>query len=167
MPKTLLPLLQRRCFCFKQDFTFPKKLSYFTQEEDTLYASSKELAIHHRRHRLPLPNFSRKQAFLHKPRMALRFQSGDILEVTITKELEGHMFIGICLGVRKRSLSCPDTMVILRNVISKVGIEIIFSLFENRAYRIRFHDHLRKSFLYAKSKLFYLRHRSGNRATRS
>lgn len=125
------------------------------------------MALYHRRHRRPLPGFSRKQALLHKPYRALQFQSGDIMEISVTNEFEKHSFSGICLGVRKASLSRPDTMVVLRNVISNVGIEVIFSLFENRAYRIRFHDHLRKRFLYSKNKLFYLRHRSGNRATRS
>lgn len=140
---------------------------YFSAEEELSYLSPKRLALYHRRHRAALPGFSKKQAFLYRPHNALKFQAGDILEVAVAKEFEKHSFTGICLGIKKASLSCADTTVHLRNVISKVGIEITLSLFENRAYRIRFKDHLRKSFFYSKSKLFYLRDRPGNRATRS
>ena len=107
------------------------------------------------------------QASLYKPNVALQFKAGDVLTVTITKELEGHIFTGICLGVRRTSFYRSDSTVILRNVLFGVGVEIVFSIFYNRAYRVRFEDHLRKSFFYSKSKLFYLRRRSGNQATRS
>ena len=142
-------------------------IDYFSSEKELIYPSLKEISFFHRRHRLALPGFSKKQSLLRRPRIALQFQVGDIIEIMITKDLEGHSFTGICLGLRKRSFSCMDTTVILRNVIFKVGVEVLFSLFENRAYRIRFHDHLRKSFFYKKSKLFYLRQRHGNRATKS
>lgn len=141
-------------------------MSYFSPEEEISYSTLKERSLYERRHRLPLPHFSRKQAELHRPNRALSFQAGDVLTVTITKELEGHGFTGICLGIRKASLSSMDTSVILRNVLFGVGVEILFSLFENRAYRIRFEDHLRKGFFYAKSKLFYLRRKVDHRRTR-
>lgn len=140
---------------------------YFSPEEETVHASSQEIAFHYRRHRPPLPGFHSKQALLYKPNVALQFKAGDVLTVTITKELEGHIFTGICLGIRKTSFSQSDCTVILRNVLFGIGVEIVFSLFYNRAYRVRFEDHLRKSFFYKKSKLFYLRRRSSNQATRS
>lgn len=94
----------------------------------------------------------------------MQFKAGDILEIAINKDFEGHIFTGICLAIRKASLTCSNTTVILRNIISKVGIEVIFSLFENRAYRICFKDHLRKSFFYSKNKLLYLRQRRNFKA---
>lgn len=140
---------------------------YFSPEEETTYASSQEIVFYHRKHRLALPGFHPHQALLYEPNVALQFKAGDVFTITITKELEGHIFTGICLGVRRTSFHCSDCTVILRNVLFGVGVEVVFSLFYNRAYRVRFEDHLRKSFHYSKSKLFYLRRRPGNQATRS
>jgi len=140
---------------------------YFSEEEKQVFASAKEQAFYHRKHRPALPGFSRMQSLSYHPNIALKFVAGDVLTVTVTKELEGHIFTGICLGVRRPRFLKADCSVILRNVLSGVGVEVIFSLFYNRAYRLRFEDHLRKSFFYFRSKLFYLRRRAGNQATRS
>lgn len=141
--------------------------SYFTPEEETSYISHKEIAFYHRKHRPALPGFLKQQSLKYKPNVALQFRTGDVITITITKELEGLVFTGICLAIRKASFSQADCTVILRNVLFGVGVEVVFSLFYNRAYRIRFEDHLRKSFLYRKNKLFYLRRRPGNQPTRS
>lgn len=160
------PFIQRQCLCTPSKTEF-SSLTYFGLEEEVIYPTKKEISLYHRRRRPALLGFSKTQALLNKPRMALQFKAGDILEATITKDLEGHSFTGICLAIRKASLTRPNTTVILRNIISKVGIEVIFSLFENRAYRIRFKDHLRKSFFYSKNKLLYLRYRRGMRAIKN
>jgi ribosomal protein L19 len=141
--------------------------SYFTPEEETSYASRQEIAFFERKHRQALPGFHRHQSLKFKPNVALQFCTGDVITITITKELEGLTFTGICLAIRKTSFSQADCTVLLRNVLFGVGVEVIFSLFYNRAYRVRFEDHLRKSFFYKKNKLFYLKRRPGNQPTRS
>jgi len=58
-----------------------------------------------------------------------------------------------------------NTSLIIRNVISGVGIEVVVSFFMNRVFSLSILDYQRKQFLYRKSKLYYLRGKL-NRASR-
>ena len=91
--------------------------------------------------------------------------AGDILSIAFWKAAKAYKFEGICLAVRKKSLSLLNTTVILRNVIFRVGIEMTISFFLHHFYTCRVLDYQRKQFLYKKSKIYYVRTRL-NKASR-
>lgn len=95
----------------------------------------------------------------------LIFKGGDILKITFNKGGMVYSFEGICLALRNKSVLSKNTTLILRNVIDRVGVEIIIGYFFNRVYNLQFRDFRRKRFSYRKTHLFYLRERI-NRQTK-
>lgn len=95
----------------------------------------------------------------------LMFKGGDILKITFNKGSMVYSFEGICLALRNKNVLSKNTTLILRNVIDRVGVEIIIGYFFNRIYNLQFRDFRRKRFSYRKTHLFYLRERI-NRQTK-
>lgn len=87
------------------------------------------------------------------------FNVGDILSIAFANKGRIYVFEGICIALRRKSFLSPNTSVVLRNVISSIGIEFIISYFCNRAYNLRIKDFQRKKFTYKRAKLFYIRHK--------
>lgn len=98
-------------------------------------------------------------------RKILQITSGDIIALVFWKEAILYRFEGICIAIKKNSLTHFNTSVCVRNVILGVGIEVTASYFPNRVYYMTILDYKRKQFLYRKAKLFYLRQKI-NRASR-
>lgn len=96
---------------------------------------------------------------------AVHFSSGDIVVVVFWKEYIVYRFEGICISIKKKSLSSSDVSLTLRNVILGVGVEFTVSYFINRVYNLSLSDYKRKDFIYKRSKLYYVRQRV-NRASR-
>ncbi len=82
---------------------------------------------------------------------------GDILEVFFFKKGNPFIFEGVCLGISGKHLRMPDSSFILRNFVQSVGIECVFSYFYNRVYFMHIHEYKNKSFIFSRSKFFFLR----------
>lgn len=87
------------------------------------------------------------------------FVVGDILEFFFVYKSVPLSFSGMCIAIRKKSFVLPDVILILRNVIMKVPIEVTVSFFFNRVYKLNFLDYKRKFFFFNKNKIFYIRKR--------
>jgi len=99
-----------------------------------------------------------------RTRLSTRFNilsitTGDVIAVVFWKEAIIYRFEGICFSIKKRSLLCADVVLVLRNVITGVSIELLVSYYYNRIYFLVILDYKRKYFLYRKSKLYYIRHK--------
>lgn len=68
-----------------------------------------------------------------------------------------YTFEGICLAVRRKFLKDLNSAIVLRNSISGVCIECIFSYYYNRIYNVEINDYKRKFDKQRKSKLYFLR----------
>jgi len=95
----------------------------------------------------------------------LKISTGDILTLVFWREAIVYKFEGICIALRKKSLSHIDVTVCVRNIIERVGIEVTAAFFPNRVYAMTISDYKRKQLLYRKAKLYYLRTKF-NRASR-
>lgn len=89
-------------------------------------------------------------------RKILQITSGDIIALVFWKEAIIYRFEGICIAIKKKSLTQFNTSVCVRNVILGVAIEVTASYFPNRVYYMTILDYKRKQFIYRKAKLCYL-----------
>jgi ribosomal protein L19 len=64
-----------------------------------------------------------------------KFKGGDILKVVYIAKNNAYTFNGVCMGVRGKFKN-PNMSFILRNIIIGVGIEMIFSYFVNRLFKL-------------------------------
>ena len=86
------------------------------------------------------------------------FNIGDIITITYWTKTILCYYEGICLGLKNKFFKKPRVNFILRNVLSKIGIEINISYFINRIFKnILMSDYKRKRIKYRSSKLYYLR----------
>lgn len=127
--------------------------NYFPDITSEIYTNRKLKEIARRNKRLALPGFAKENAALLKPYVAHQFETGDILSVRFSHEDDEYYFTGICLAIKKRKFKTTNVTVTIRNIIQGIGIELVFSLFYNLAFRVRFNDYQRKDFYYNKSKL--------------
>lgn len=88
-----------------------------------------------------------------------KFVVGDIIEFVFFFKSVPLLFSGICLAIKHKLFMAPDVTVILRNVIMRVGIEVTFSYFHNRVYKLKFLDYKRKFYFFNKNKLYFIRKR--------
>jgi len=88
-----------------------------------------------------------------------KFVVGDILEFLFVFKSVPLLYSGICIAIRKKSFIVPDVVLILRNVIMKVAIEVTVSFFYNRLYKLKFLDYKRKFHSYNKNRIFFIRKR--------
>jgi len=85
------------------------------------------------------------------------FYVGDILIVFFWVKGLLYRFEGICISLKKKNLLHIDTTLILRNVLSSIGVELCISYYYNRLFYLKFSDFKRKKFFYKKAKLYYIR----------
>jgi len=108
----------------------------------------------------------KRKSILKKPKMGKVFSRGDILTVNFWAKTYRYHFEGICLSLKKKTLSRHNTTLVLRNVLFRIGVELTMSYYSNRLFRNTFmSDYKRKNFNYRSAKLYYLRSRE-NQATR-
>lgn len=88
-----------------------------------------------------------------------KFVVGDIVEFLFVFKSVPLLYSGICIAIRKKSFIVPDVVLILRNVIMKVAIEVTVSFFYNRLYKLKFLDYKRKFHSYNKNRIFFIRKR--------
>lgn len=97
--------------------------------------------------------------------VATFYSAGDVLEIMYWRRSMKFFPAGICIRKRKHSLLHPDAMIVLRNVLGRIGTECTASYYLNRAYDIHLEDYKRKRFIYRRAKLYYIRHKV-NQASR-
>lgn len=93
------------------------------------------------------------------------FVVGDILNVVYNIGYITYGFEGICIASRKKGLKDANAGVVLRNILTNVGVELTISYSHTRLYKLTVADYKRKSFHYRRSKIYYIR-RKLNRASR-
>ena len=89
----------------------------------------------------------------------LKFNVGDILIVFFWVKGLLYRFEGICISLKKRNLLNVNSILVLRNVLSNIGIELCISYYYNRLFYLKFSDFKRKKFIYNRAKLYYLRNK--------
>jgi len=87
----------------------------------------------------------------------IRFNVGDVIMIFFWVRGLLYKFEGICICVRKKSINNINTSLILRNVLTNIGVEICISYFCNRLFSLKILDYKRKKFIYKRAKLYYLR----------
>lgn len=86
-----------------------------------------------------------------------KFTRGDILTVNFWSKICNYHFEGICLSLKNKNITTPNTVIKLRNILYGTGVEITVSYFLNRIYQnLIMSDYKRKKFIYRSSKLYYL-----------
>lgn len=86
------------------------------------------------------------------------FNIGDILTITYWTKTILCNYEGICLSLKNKFFKKPMINLVLRNVLSKIGIELTISYYLNRIFRnMLMSDYKRKRIKYRTSKLYYLR----------
>jgi len=87
----------------------------------------------------------------------IRFNVGDVIMIFFGW---GVYFINLKVFVfvfEKKSINNINTSLILRNVLTNIGVEICISYFCNRLFSLKILDYKRKKFIYKRAKLYYLR----------
>jgi ribosomal protein L19 len=87
------------------------------------------------------------------------FVAGDILNIAYNIKGLNYFFEGICISLKKKQFSHPETSFIVRNLLDNVGVEIAFSYFYNFAFSFKSLDYKKKKQNYYRSKIFYVRHK--------
>jgi ribosomal protein L19 len=95
---------------------------------------------------------------------AYKFRAGYILRIVYSARNEAYIFNGICIAVRS-GFRNPNLSLIVRNIILGVGIEMIFSYFGNRLFKLYIDFFKRKHRSLHRAKFFYIRSRI-NRSSR-
>jgi ribosomal protein L19 len=94
-----------------------------------------------------------------------KFNVGDVIIVFFWVKGLLYRFEGICICIRNTNFKKVNTSLILRNVLSSIGVELCISYYYNRLFFLKFSDFKRKKFIYKKAKLYYLRNKL-NKASR-
>jgi ribosomal protein L19 len=89
---------------------------------------------------------------------AYEFRAGNILKVVYAAKNTSYTFNGICMAVRKKFKN-PNLSFVLRNIIIGVGIEMVFSYFGNRLFRLYIEFFKKKQTILRRARLFYIRSR--------
>jgi len=88
-----------------------------------------------------------------------KFSVGDVLGLSFRNKGFTYFFEGLCIAIKGKSFLSPETKVIVRNILSDVGIELNFSFFYNRAFFLKNNSFKRKRVFYSRAKLYYVRHK--------
>ena len=88
---------------------------------------------------------------------ALRFTTGDVLLFVFWAKNILYRFEGICIVIRKKSLKHNNCILIIRNIMVRIAIEIIIAYYLNRIFFLSISDYKRKVNFYGRSKLYYVR----------
>lgn len=128
-----------------------KNLKYFYEKKDEkvdYFKLKRDVSIYNRKNR----NLIKKTSFKF-------FFVGDILEFVYFYKNIPLLFSGICISIKRKNFFLSDVIIIVRNIIFKIGIEITISYFLNRIYKLKFLDFKRKFFNFNKNKLYFIRKR--------
>lgn len=88
---------------------------------------------------------------------SLKITIGDIFTVNFRISGLLYSFYGICIAIKGKNFFKPDSSIILRNILTTIGIELTVSFFYIRTFFPKFDDYKRKKFFYSRSKLFFFR----------
>ena len=88
------------------------------------------------------------------------FTRGNVLTIGYRLRGYGYVFTGLCVRVRYKSMLSNSTTFVLRNIFSKVAVELHVSLYGLCRLNFKFLDYARKKFNYRGAKLYYLRYKS-------
>lgn len=91
---------------------------------------------------------------------AKAFTRGGVLTVGYRLRGFGFIFTGLCIGVRRKRMLSGSTSFILRNIFSKVSVELYIMVYGLCRLNFKFLDYARKKFMYRGSKLYYLRNKA-------
>lgn len=72
----------------------------------------------------------------------------------------GFMFTGLCLKVKCKSLVQLRSTFLLRNVLSRVSVEVSVAMYGLCRFSFKVLDYAKKRLVYRRSKLYYLRNRT-------
>lgn len=92
------------------------------------------------------------------------FQSGNVLNVVYRQKNFTYSFQGICISLRKKKINSPETSLILRNVIARVGVELSISFYSSRCFLLKLQDFKRKKKVTGRSKLYLIRHKANQQS---
>ena len=123
------------------------KFNYFSKNE--LKSKKIELSFYIKQRK--------KRFFIKHSKLLKIFRIGDIIELVFYYKSIPLIFRGICIAIKRKYFILPDVILILRNVIIKIGIELTVSYYYNRLYKLKFLDYKRKFNNYTKNKLFFIR----------
>lgn len=105
-------------------------------------------------------NFAHKISSINMPaRKLTKFNIGDILGLSFRSKGSSYFFEGICIALKNKGFYCPESSLILRNILSDVGVELTVSYFYNRSFFIKINSFKRKKIFYGRSKLYYVRNK--------
>lgn len=90
------------------------------------------------------------------------FTRGYVFSVDYRLKGFGYTFTGICLAVRKKRHISSLTSFLLRNVFSKVAVELSLTLYGACRLTLKLLEHAKKKETYRSSKLYYLRFKDNN-----
>lgn len=91
--------------------------------------------------------------------LKLRFNVGDVLGLSFHHKGFNYFFEGICISLKRKAFDCPESSLVLRNILSDVGVELTLSYFYNRSFFIKVNSFKRKKIFYGRSKLYYVRNK--------
>jgi len=123
--------------------------NYFYNEIKKEFKLKPEFYIKQRKYRKLIKNASKYK----------QFKVGDILEFIFFIKNVPLIFTGICISIKNKNFILPDVIIILRNIIMRVSIEVTVSYFYNRIYKLKFLDYRRKFYTFNKNKLYFIRNR--------
>tara|TARA_B100000749_G_C18417141_1_gene461806 strand:+ start:437 stop:829 length:393 start_codon:yes stop_codon:yes gene_type:complete len=94
----------------------------------------------------------------------ISFKGGDVMNLVYRNKNYTYSFQGICISVRKKKITSPETSLILRNVIARVGVELSISFFSNRCFIFKLQDYKKKQKLLTRAKLYLIRHKANQQS---
>lgn len=92
----------------------------------------------------------------------LTFTRGDVFSIGYRMRGFGFIFTGLCVRVRKKKMLSTSTSFMVRNIFSKVAVELHAALYGLCRLNFKFLDYAKKHFFYRSSKLYYLRYKLNN-----
>lgn len=93
-----------------------------------------------------------------------KFTRGDVLTIGYRLSGFGYVFTGLCLRVRCKSMKITSTTFLLRNLFSKISVELCVALYGLCRLNFKFLDYAKKKFNYRGAKLYYLRNKSNTQS---
>jgi len=90
----------------------------------------------------------------------LRFTRGDVFTIGYRLRGFGYVFTGLCVRVRFKSMRKSSTTFLLRNIFSKISVELYATLYGLSRLNFKFLDYAKKKFNYRSAKLYYLRNKN-------
>lgn len=88
------------------------------------------------------------------------FTRGNVLTIGYRLRGYGYVFTGLCIRVKNKGMLNSSTTFVIRNIFSKIAVELHVSLYGLCRLNFKFLDYARKKFNYRGSKLYYLRSKS-------